>query len=455
VTGRATELIVLGGGKHFFPEDVERRYAASPFVDEIAVLEQSGSLVALVLPNYAAIHAAGRPAVEDALRVALAEIGRDLPPYQRLGGFAIARAPLPRTRLGKYRRFLLSDLYRQARTGEFTASPENLSAEDSEFLAGPRVREIWEWLKQRYPDRRLRLDSNPLLDLGIDSLERLSLALELEARFHIHLSEADLIEPQTLRELVDAVAAAVAAPPEGRPSRPPSLSSPPRPCGWAAALIATLAYAFNWALMRVVFRLRVVGDENLPPPGTYIIVANHVSYLDAPALAAALPYRHMRRAFWGGDATLLFTIPLSGWLWRALNVVPVDERLPGESLRGIGAMLEAGYDLMWFPEGWRSPTGELQHFQPGIGKIVAESGRIVVPALIAGTFEALPRGRVLPRPHRITVRVGNPFHIAQNPGGEAEFSRIAQILHDKVAALLPGIDRDRFRYEDRFSVVSL
>lgn len=444
VTGRATELIVLGGGKHFFPDDLEAKYAASPFVEEIAVLEQAGSLVALVLPNYAAIHAAGRPAIEDALRVTLAEIGRDLPPFQRLGGLAIARAPLPRTRLGKYRRFLLPEIYRQARTGDVAAPPEDFSVEAAEFFAQPRAREIWEWLQQRYPGRRLRLDANPLLDLGIDSLERLSLALELEARFHVHLSEADLIEPQTLRALVGAVAAAAAsAPPEGRPRRQPPVLSLPRPRGWASKLVAALAYAFNWALMRLVFRLRVVGAERLPLPGTYIVVANHVSYLDAPSLAAALPYRHMRKAFWGGDAALLFTIPLTGWLWRALNVMPVDERVPGESLGRIGAMLAAGNALLWFPEGWRSPTGELQHFQPGIGKIVAESGRITVPAFISGTFEALPRGQKLPRPHQIIVRFGHPLRFARNAEGEAEFSRIAQTLHDRVADLSPGIDGDQ------------
>jgi long-chain acyl-CoA synthetase len=430
VTGRATELIVLGGGKHFFPEDLERKYAASPFIEEIAVLERAGSLVALVLPNHRAINAAGRPGIEDALRVTLADISRELPAYQRLAGFAIARAPLPRTRLGKYRRFLLPDLYRQARAGATTAQPA-VSAEDAAFLIASPARDVWEWLRQRYPTHRLSLDANPLLDLGIDSLERLSLALELEAHFHIQLNEADLIEPQTVRELLQMVARAIAA---GAGGEKPAIDlSPVEPLGWGSRLIALVSYGLNWAIMRSIFRLQTVGREGLPAPGSYIIVANHLSYLDAPALAAALPYRQMRKAFWGGDAALLFSFPISGWLWRALHVFPVDERKPGEALARIFAMLAAENALFWFPEGWRSPTGELQHFLPGIGKIVGESGRTVVPTYISGTFEAMPRGRSLPRPHRITVTFGTPIRFAAEE--RASFAQIPATLHEAVRRL--------------------
>jgi len=437
VTGRATELIVLGGGKHFFPEDLERKYAASPFVEEIAVLEQAGSLVALVRPNIEAMQAAGRLAIEDALRVSLAEISRDLPAYQRLAGFAIARVPLPRTRLGKYRRFLLPELYRAARTGAAT-QPEELSAEDRAFLAASPAHEVWELLRTRYPTRFSSLDASPLLDLGIDSLERLSLALELEARFHIRVNEADLAETETVRDLLQAIAtAAQSAPISGEEAEPSLLPPLLRPVGPAGRLVGLAAYGVTWLIMRLVFRLRTAGRDALPPPGSYIVVANHVSDLDPLALAAALPYRHMRKVFWGGDAAYLFWIPFSGPFWRALHVFPVDERKPAEALARASTVLAAGNALIWFPEGWRSPTGELQRFLPGIGKIVAETGRPVVPAYIQGTFEALPRGRKWPRLHPVALRFGAPIEFHATPGAspEEQYTHIAQKLHDTVASL--------------------
>ncbi|HEV2189134.1 MAG TPA: AMP-binding protein, partial [Stellaceae bacterium] len=440
VTGRATELIVLGGGKHFFPDDLERKYAASPFIEEIAILEQAGALVALVRPNIEAMRTAGRLAIEDALRVSLGEISRDLPAYQRLAGFAIARAPLPRTRLGKYRRFLLPELYRQARTGAAAAPSEELSAEDCAVLAASPAREVWELLKTRYPTRFSTLDASPLLDLGIDSLERLSLALELEARFHLRVREAELAEAETVRDLLRVITKAAQSQPAGEEAEPSAVPSAPPPVGPLGRLVGLAAYGLNRLIMRLGFRLRVAGRNTLPQLGGYIVVANHVSDLDPLALAAALPYRHMRRVFWGGDAAYLFWIPLSGPFWRALHVFAVDERKPAEALARATAVLAAGNALIWFPEGWRSPTGELQHFLPGIGKIVTESGRPVVPAYIQGTFEALPRGRRWPRRHPIAVRFGAPIEFRASAGGTPEqgYAQIADTLHDAVAELAPA-----------------
>ena len=290
VTGRATELIVLGGGKHFFPEDLEQKYAASPFIEEIAVLEQGGSLVALVRPNLEAMRAASRPAIEDALRVAIGEISRDLPPYQRLAGFTVTRVPLPRTRLGKYRRFLLPELYRQIRTGVVATRPEELSARDRVLLAASPAHEVWELLKSRYPTRFSSLDASPLLDLGMDSLERLSLALELEARFHLRVRETDLAEAESVRDLIQVIAKADQSAPVSSGGAT-SLPLPPllRSVGPAGRLVGLAAYGIVWLIMRLVFRLHVAGRDTLPPPGGYIIVANHVSDLDPFAVAAALP----------------------------------------------------------------------------------------------------------------------------------------------------------------------
>ncbi|HMA16760.1 MAG TPA: AMP-binding protein, partial [Kiloniellaceae bacterium] len=125
--GRRKELIVLGGGKNVFPEDLERAYGDSPFIEEIAVLEHQGALHALVRPNNEAILKSGTRRIDDSLRVALAAAGQHLPRYQRLAGYAIVREPLPRTRLGKYRRFLLPELYRKALSGEADQAPAELS----------------------------------------------------------------------------------------------------------------------------------------------------------------------------------------------------------------------------------------------------------------------------------------------------------------------------------------
>src|SRR5215469_3781732 len=110
VTGRVKEVLVLGGGKKVIPEDLERRYASAAEIAEIAVLEDKGALIALVRPEQAKLRERGVTNLRDGIRIILGEKARDLPPWQRLSGFALTDQPMPRTRLGKYQRFLLPAL---------------------------------------------------------------------------------------------------------------------------------------------------------------------------------------------------------------------------------------------------------------------------------------------------------------------------------------------------------
>src|SRR3546814_15506529 len=102
--------------------------------------------------------------IEDSLRVALGAAGQHLPRYQRLAGYAVVREPLPRTRLGKYRRFLLPQLYRQARDGKAAGEARALPAEDRAFLRAPVAAQVWQMLRPRYPSRPFDRESSLQLD---------------------------------------------------------------------------------------------------------------------------------------------------------------------------------------------------------------------------------------------------------------------------------------------------
>jgi long-chain acyl-CoA synthetase len=437
--GRVKELIVLGGGKNVFPEAVEQAYGASPFIREIAVLEHAGSLHALVLPDTEAIMVSGTMRIEDTLRVALGSAAQHLPSYQRLAGYAIAREPLPRTRLGKYRRFLLPDLYERARAGAAAPTPAELSPEDRALLEQPLPAEIWRLLEDRYPDRPLSLEASPQLDLGIDSLEWITLSLELERRLGISLSEAEVAEVLTVRDLIAAVQTAAHRP----PAEAPAEALVAERMRWTRSGrfwhtgLGIILFWINRLLMKSLFRLKTEGLAKLPPPGPFVIVANHASYLDALALAAALPLRHVRRTFWGGDVTHVFSGPFWRFISRVAHIFPVDVRSPAASLALASAVLTQGHGLVWFPEAWRTPTGELQRFYPGIGTLVEENGATVVPAYIAGTFEAMPRWARFPHLRPISVRFGDPLTAAELAAGEGESTaaRITLALEGAVARL--------------------
>lgn len=436
VTGRIREVLVLGGGKKISPEDLERVYAGVPQIQEIALLEQNGALVALVRPDLAAVHRMGTINLRDAIRVVLTQRGRDLPPYQRLAGFALTDKALPRTRLGKYRRFLLPDLYAEALAGGPLRQARALDAAELTLLDNPTARQVWDVLRQRHPGKAEDLDANLALDLHLDSFGWLELGLVLQDRCQLTLTEADIAACDTVRELLrlSVVRAGdrLAAPNPATAEIEHWLAPP----GWVLRALGIVLYGVNWLVMRLIFRLRVKGTENLPASGAFLLTPNHASFLDPMAIAASLPLARLRHAYWAGAAKLLFTTWPRRFFCRVAHVFPVDDHQPGAAIAAATRVLGAGYMQIWFPEGWRSPDGQIQRFLPGIAQVLRNTDVPAVPTRIAGSFDAWPRGRRWPRAHRITVAFGasvNATTLRAESGMSGE-DRMAS--EDRIAAAL-------------------
>ncbi len=106
----------------------------------------------------------------------------------------------------------------------------------------------------------------------------------------------------------------------------------------------------------------------------------------------------------------LFHNPLIGWLLRSWNVMPL-KREGGDlgGLRTVLRMLREGKAVLLFPEGTRSRDGRLQTARAGIGMIAARTRAPIVPVRLFGTGAAMPRGKSLPRPAKVTIVFGEPF----------------------------------------------
>ncbi|MGE0418078.1 MAG: AMP-binding protein [Acetobacteraceae bacterium] len=440
VTGRIKEVLVLGGGKKVIPEDLERVYAAIPQVREIALLEENGALVALVRPDPAALRAMGATNVRDGIRVVLSVRGQDLPSHERLAGFALTDQPFPRTRLGKPRRFLLHQMYEQARSGAVARAPRAISREDEALLSEPIAAAVWALLIQRWPGQITDPDVNLALDLNLDSFGWMELAVELEARVGVHLSQPDIAGIETVRDLLHLAPQRCAGAESSTAS--PSLAQDTAhwlaPTGRLLTACGVVLYCLNWVVKRSAFRLRVIGVDKVPRSGSFVITPNHVSDLDGMAIAAALPLSRLRRVYWAGDIVRLFYNRASRLFCRAVHLFPVDERYPTAALDTATQVLQAGNSQVWFPEGWRAPDGALQRFLPGIGQLLLRTNAAAIPAWIEGAFEALPRGRRIPRFRRVTLIFGPAVSAAEllrEGEGRSDDERIADALHRRVAAL--------------------
>ncbi|HEX2061961.1 MAG TPA: lysophospholipid acyltransferase family protein, partial [Thermoanaerobaculia bacterium] len=162
-------------------------------------------------------------------------------------------------------------------------------------------------------------------------------------------------------------------------------------------------------LLRLWHRFEVVGREHLPAEGSFVLVANHASHLDAVALLSALPLANIHRAFPAAASDYFFT-NLTRVLFSAvvINAMPFDRREnPRQSLDLCRQLLESpGHILILFPEGTRTLDGNVGRFRPGIGFLTAGTGIPVVPCYLSGAYRAWPKGKWIPRPRKLKLVIG-------------------------------------------------
>lgn len=179
-----------------------------------------------------------------------------------------------------------------------------------------------------------------------------------------------------------------------------------------------------WA---VLGGLRASGRDNVPERGGVILVANHLSYLDVFMLGLLLP----RMLNYVARSTL-FVGPL-GLLIRSVGGFPIQRDGVGvQGLKETLKRLKAGGIVTFFPEGTRSSDGELGPLKPGLAALVAKAKVPVVPAALAGTFEAWPRGRPLFRFHPVHIHYGEPITPEEVAGRPHE--EVMELIRERMLA---------------------
>jgi long-chain acyl-CoA synthetase len=454
VLGRLSTMIVAASGKNIDPEAVEEAYLASGVLREVGVLQAGGRLVAVIVPNLEKILAREGRQVAAAIRRAVEACSAKLPSYQRLTDYVIASEPLDRTRLGKLRRHLLAERYRSAKAAASGVAqagalpPEQMSVEDRALLENAAASAVWQWLMARHPDKCLTPDTSPQLDLGVDSMAWLNLTLAIGQLTGVELNEEAIARMQSVRDLLREVATGQRASPADPLDEPEKKLTDEQkrwiqPLGSLARAWSALWFELNRLVMRGVFRVRAVGVENLPARGAFVLAPNHASYLDPFAVAAALRPRVQRRTYWAGWTGVAFGNAFARFGSRLSQVVPIDpERGVVSSLAFCAAVLRQGRSLVLFPEGERSASGQLLPFRQGIGILLHRIPVPVVPVFIHGSHDAMPVGRAFPRLRRITVVFGQPLdprELERRGVGAEPHERIAQALHERVAALGSGL----------------
>jgi 1-acyl-sn-glycerol-3-phosphate acyltransferase len=167
-----------------------------------------------------------------------------------------------------------------------------------------------------------------------------------------------------------------------------------------------------WARMLLALagaRVRVEGLDRIAPGASYVIVANHLSFMDIPAILAHIPgeIRFLAKKS-------LFTIPFIGTHLRRAGHLPVEREDIRASLKTMSEAAEIirnrGISVLIFPEGGRSPH-EMREFKEGAAYIAIKASVPAVPVGLDGTRQVLPMGSIVVMPGDVVLRIGNPIPV--------------------------------------------
>jgi len=421
ITGRSKEIIVLSSGKNIYPEEVEAHYRQSSIIKELCVIGLTSPteptaerLHAVIVPDMDVLRERKIVNTSELIRFELEGLSVSLPAYKRVLGFDVSMEALPRTTTGKLKRH---EILKKWRDSAFVRDAV-VDVPEQE----PHVLAVMDVIRRVVrPGTPVRSSSNLELDLGLDSMERVELLALLEQRFGMRVPDEVAQSAFLVRDLAEAFKHASDRGENTElpwasllevPQPEPALQALSQPRVVAAALLFLVART----IVRPLMRTRAIGLEHLPASGPYIISPNHQSYLDPFALVSVLPFRVFRHLFFVGAAEY-FQTPLTAWLARQLNIVPVDpdaNLLPAMQAGAFG--LRQGKVLVLFPEGERSIDGGVKKFKKGAAILSQHLGAPIVPVAIDGVFEIWGRNRplnwrkLLPwSGHRARVRVGAPL----------------------------------------------
>lgn len=452
ITGRIKEVIVLSSGKNVYPAELETIYGSSPYIKELCILskEDQRGLHAIIVPDFAYFRKTEIINLQDKIRWELENISKELPPYNRVMGFTVIKEDLPRTRLGKIKRFEL-----QRRYGKVE---EYREAKEKRFLEGDRTlieldisKDILNFLGKRLK-KVITIDDHLEIDLGIDSLGRIELADGLENLLNIKIPNELIGKVFTVRELLSEI---IALKKKGAIEEVEKKifdwkellnKLPPKEVLEKVRLKPTMGdkiFTFLsprllvFLLLKIFWLLKIEGRENLPRKGPYILCPNHASYLDGFIVAASLPYSIELNTFFLGYAGY-FEHPLAAWGIRLGRLIPLDVNTHlVEAMQISSYVFRNGKVMCIFPEGQRSIDEGVQDFKKGVGILAKELDIPLVPVFIKGSHFAWPRTKRFPRPYPIEIIYGHPISARElleksKEKGIDEYERIVRALRKEV-----------------------
>ncbi|HEX6125594.1 MAG TPA: AMP-binding protein [Pyrinomonadaceae bacterium] len=411
IVGRSKDVIIDSNGKNIYPDEIEDLYGKSGFIKELSVVglpdEDGGEkIAALVVPDYEHEIALNRADVNKKVEEHFREVSAGLAFFKRVKVLHVTPFELPRTATRKVKRPEVVEMLQsfEERSKKRTNAVVESKGDDNALW----IRKIVATVSNR-PLSDIAVEDK-LADLGFDSLMFVELQAAVEDAGGRVLSPDTLNEVQTVRELLTAVQ---------RVDKSKRLADEPKveekkddediviPSIIRRAGNAVVSFAQD-TLYEGVLDTRIEGDSNVPQHVNFIVAPNHTSHIDTGLVKKALGPGVADQTVAVAAADYWFDTKYKrAYMNNFTTLVPIERTGSlRQSLRHVTRILNEGYNALIFPEGGRQESGQIAEFKPIIGYLALNQKIGILPMYIWGTYEAFPKGTIIPKGSSIGAKVG-------------------------------------------------
>ena len=418
IIGRRNSMIVLSNGKNIDPETLENRLIAKSdkLIKEAGIFNHQNKLATIIIPDLLECRKRNINNVKTYIKNIVEDYNLSAHNYEKVLDYKVFEEELPKTRVGKLRRFMLPNLYEQNVVKKAkVAEPNN---------------EVYKILKE-YVKKAKGIEPQPEenleLEIGMDSLDIVEFFAYIENNFGLQLDEEKFAEMPNLKllsEYINEKAVKI----ENNEINWKQIIEEAKPIKddknrW----ITKFLKVFLDVIIKVYFRIQRNGREKLDPKPK-IYVSNHQSFIDPLILGSLLPKSILYNTIFLAIDWYFKKFPLKLLVSNG-NVILIDiNKNIRKSVEEIVGYLKSGKNVLIFPEGARTKDGKVAEFKKVFAIISKELGIDVQCLGIKGGFEAYSRYMKFPKPKKIKVAV---LDIIKPEGSYEEIAKKAKEIITK------------------------
>ncbi len=417
IVGRKKEMIVLSNGKNINPVDIENEIVkGTDLITDIAVVEHNNHLLALVFPDFDKVKERKITNITETLKWEIIDsYNVKAPAYRKILEIKIVKEELPKTKLGKLRRFMLKDIINNSEKKIISEENkkeqnQNIKKDDKEYNTR-EFQALYEYMKKEH-ELDITPDSHIEIDLGLDSLDVVELNAFIEKTFDFTVNEDEVGGIKVIRNICEYI-------------RVHSNAYHNESVNWKDILNEKINYQLpkSWAvlLFRILtapifalyLRLEKKGLEKISSePRIYVL--NHESFVDAFALSHIFKYKQAKDTYFFAIKKH-FDKPVRRFFANNGNIVLVDiNKNLKESLQIAAEVLKENKNLVIFPEGARTRDGEIHEFKKFFAILSKELDIPVTVVGIDGFYESMPFGSSFPKPGKVKIEVLEDIYPEKN-----------------------------------------